>query len=143
MKDQLANFLNIGSLSEKDKIALVRLLSDPDPDIFSAIRQVLLNCGVEVRSCLRVGLDSNDRLVRQRSWKLITLLDRKTADANFISFCKRGGENLNLEKGIWALVESTFPHIDQESYKKVLDGYADRVRTVSYTHLTLPTILLV
>ena len=40
MKDQLANLLNIGSLSEKDKIALVRLLSDPDPDFFSAIRQV-------------------------------------------------------------------------------------------------------
>ena len=95
MKDQLANLLNIGSLSEKDKTALVRLLSDPDPDIFRAISQVLLNCGIEIRSCLRAGLDSDDRLVRQRSWKLITLLDRKTANADFISFCKRGGENLN------------------------------------------------
>ena len=142
MQAKQANFFNIGPLSEQDKTALVRLLSDPDPNIFRSIRQVLLNCGVEVRSCLRVGLDSNDRLVRQRSWKLITLLDRKTADAHFISFCKRGGENLNLEKGIWALVESTFPHIDQESYKKVLDGYAERVRKDCDPQKSFPATLI-
>ena len=142
MKDQLANLLNIGFLSEKDKIALVRLLSDPDPDIFSAIRQVLLNCGIEVRSCLRSGLDSDDRLVRQRSWKLITLLDRKTANADFISFCKRGGENLNLEKGVWLLIKTTFPHINQESYQKVLDGYAERVRKDCNPKQSFPSTLM-
>ena len=142
MKDQLANLLNIGSLSEKDKIALVRLLSDPDPDIFSAIRQVLLNCGIEVRSCLRSGLDSDDRLVRQRSWKLITLLDRKTANADFISFCKRGGENLNLEKGVWLLIKTTFPHINQESYQKVLDGYAERVSKDCNPQQSFPSTLM-
>ena len=142
MQTELANLMDIGPLSEEDKTALVRLLSDPDPDIFRSIRLVLLNCGMEVRSFLRVGLDSDDRLVRQRSWKLISLLDRKTADADFISFCKRGGENLNLEKGAWSLVKTTFPHIDQDSYQKILDGYAERVRKDCDPQQSFPATLM-
>ena len=37
MKALLANPLELASLSEKDKAALVRLLSDPDPGVFHAI----------------------------------------------------------------------------------------------------------
>ena len=142
MQTELANLMDIGPLSEEDKAALVRLLSDPDQDVYRSIRLVLLNCGMDARSSLRLGLDSDDRLVRQRSWKLISFLDRKSADVDFISFCKRGGENLNLEKGVWSLVKTTFPHIDQASYQKILEGYADRVRKYCDPQQSFPATLM-
>ena len=40
MKDMLANPLELASLSDRDKAALVRLLSDPDPDVYQAVRQM-------------------------------------------------------------------------------------------------------
>ena len=128
MQAQSPNFMQIGSLSDKDKSALVRLLSDPDPAIYHSVRIALMDCGSDARSCLRAGLSSDDRLVRQRSWELITLLDRKSADVDFISFCKRGGENLNLEKGVWLLIKTVFPNVDQGFYQSILDGYVQRVR---------------
>ena len=68
MKALLANPLELTSLSEKDKGALVRLLSDPDPEVFQAIRQTLVNGGIEARPWLKAGLKSGDRLVRKHSW---------------------------------------------------------------------------
>ena len=109
MQAQLATQVEPASLSDRDKAALVRLLSDPDPEVFEPVRQTLMTCGTGVRPWLRAGLHSNDRLVRQHSWELITQLDRSSADAEFISFCKRGSENLNLEKGIWLLTRTVFP----------------------------------
>ncbi len=58
MKALLANPLELASLSEKDKGALVRLLSDPDPEVFQAIRQTLVNCGIEARPWLKAGLQA-------------------------------------------------------------------------------------
>ncbi|MED6325714.1 MAG: hypothetical protein VYE14_00020 [Verrucomicrobiota bacterium] len=96
MQAQLATQVEPASLSDRDKAALVRLLSDPDPQVLQSVRHTLLTCGMEARPWLRGGLHSNDRLVRQHSWELITQLDRKKADAEFISFCNRCSENLNL-----------------------------------------------
>ena len=75
MKPLLANPLELASLSEKDKGALVRLLSDPDPEVFQSIRQTLVNCGIEARPWLKAGLNSGDRLVRKHSWELLTQLE--------------------------------------------------------------------
>ena len=61
MKALLANPLELASLSEKDKAALVRLLSDPDPGVFHAIRRTLVNCGTDARPWLKAGLGSRDR----------------------------------------------------------------------------------
>lgn len=127
MQAQLATQVEPASLSDRDKAALVRLLSDPDPEVFEPVRQTLMTCGTGVRPWLRAGLHSNDRLVRQHSWELITQLDRSSADAEFISFCKRGSENLNLEKGIWLLTRTVFPHYNQDEYQTKLDDYAEQV----------------
>ena len=96
MKALLANPLELALLSEKDKAALVRLLSDPAPGVFHAIRRTLINCGTDARPWLRAGLGSRDRLVRKHSWEILTQLERSEADREFIAFCNRGGEQLNL-----------------------------------------------
>ncbi|SVC60956.1 uncharacterized protein METZ01_LOCUS313810, partial [marine metagenome] len=74
MRALLADPLELACLSEKDKAALVRLLSDPDPGVFQAIRQTLISCGTESRPWLKAGLGSRDRLVRKHSWEILTQL---------------------------------------------------------------------
>ena len=42
MQAQLATQVEPASLSDRDKAALVRLLSDPDPEVFEPVRQTLM-----------------------------------------------------------------------------------------------------
>ncbi len=142
MKALLADPLELASLSERDKAALVRLLSDPDPEVFEAIRQTLLNCGTEARPWLESGLGSRDRLVRKHSWRILTELDRSEADREFLSFCNRGGEQLNLEKGVWLLVRTAFPRLDQTSYQAQFDEFAKSVRKVCEPDQSSPAALM-
>ncbi|MDD9866904.1 MAG: hypothetical protein OXS32_11185, partial [Verrucomicrobiales bacterium] len=130
------------SLSDRDKAALVRLLSDPDLQVFQSVRRTLLACGMEARPWLRAGLHSNDRLVRQHSWELITQLDRNNADSEFISFCNRGSENLNLEKGVWLLTRTVFPHFNQHEYQSLIDDFAERVRHTCDPQQSHPATLM-
>ncbi len=51
-------------------------------------------------------------------------------------------KNLNLEKGVWLLIKTTFPHINEESYQKVLDGYAERVRKECNPQQSFPSTLM-
>ena len=117
MKALLANPMELTSLSGKDKAALVRLLSDPDPGVLHAVRQTLLNCGPEARPWLKAGLGSGDRLVRKHSWAILAQLERSEDDREFIAFCNRAGEQLNLEKGVWLLTRTAYPILDRESYE--------------------------
>jgi len=142
MRALLANPLELALLSEKDKAGLVRLLSDPDPGVFQAVRQTLINCGTESRPWLKAGLVSRDRLVRKHSWEILTRLDRNAADHEFIAFCNRGGEYLNLEKGVWLLNRTVYPNLDLESYKSQLDEFATRVRKVCDPTQSQPAALM-
>ena len=142
MKALLANPLELALLSEKDKAALVRLLSDPDPGVFHAIRRTLINCGTDARPWLRAGLGSRDRLVRKHSWEILTQLERSEADREFIAFCNRGGEHLNLEKGVWLLNRTAYPNLDLETYKSQLDEFATRVRKVCDPGQSQPAALM-
>ena len=142
MKALLADPLELASLSERDKAALVRLLSDPDPEVFEAIRQTLLNCGTEARPWLESGLGSRDRLVRKHSWEILTALERSEADREFVAFCNRGGEQLNLEKGVWLLVRTAFPRLDQTSYQAQFDEFAESVRKVCEPEQSTPAALM-
>ena len=142
MKALLANPLELATLSEKDKAALVRLLSDPDPGVFQAIRRTLVNCGTDARPWLKAGLGSRDRLVRKHSWEILTQLERSAADREFIAFCNRGGEQLNLEKGVWLLTRTAYPNLDQETYQSQLDEFAMRVRKVCDPGQSQPAALM-
>ena len=142
MQAQLATHVEPAPLSDQDKAALVRLLSDPDPEIFHPVSRNLLACGMDARPWLQAGLHSSDRLVRQHSWELITQLDRQRADSEFISFCNRGGENLNLEKGTWLLTRTAFPHLDQHQYQGVLDEFSERVRKACDPQQSHPATLM-
>ena len=142
MQAQLATHAEPASLSDRDKAALVRLLSDPDPEVFRSVRRTLLTSGMEARPWLSAGLHSSDRLVRQHSWELITQLDRQGADTEFVSFCNRGSENLNLEKGIWLLTRTAFPHFKQHEYQALLDDYAEFVRNTCDPQQSHPATLM-
>ena len=142
MKALLANPMELASLSGKDKAALVRLLSDPDPRVLHAVRQTLLNCGPEARPWLKAGLGSGDRLVRKHSWAILAQLERSEADREFIAFCNRGGEQLNLEKGVWLLTRTAYPILDRESYEAQIDEFAASVRKVCDPAQSQPAALM-
>ena len=142
MKDMLANPLDLVSLSDRDKAALVRLLSDPDPDVYQTVRQMLIRCGVEARPWLQSGLGSRDRLIRKFSWEILNQLERKEADREFIAFCNRGGEQLNLEKGVWLLTRTAFPCFDLSSYQRQLDEFSASVRNVCDPKQSQPAALM-
>jgi regulator of sirC expression with transglutaminase-like and TPR domain len=110
--------------------------------VFEAIRLTLLNCGTESRPWLESGLGSRDRLVRKHSWEILTALERSEADREFVAFCNRGGEQLNLEKGVWLLVRTAFPRLDQTSYQAQFDEFAESVRKVCEPEQSTPAALM-
>jgi regulator of sirC expression with transglutaminase-like and TPR domain len=50
--------------------------------------------------------------------------DRQTADNQFLGFCLKHGEELDLEQGAWLLAQTQYPDINVAGYRALLDSYA-------------------
>jgi regulator of sirC expression with transglutaminase-like and TPR domain len=112
------------TLSEKQKAALISLLSDEDPAVYHAVRGKILSCGKAVTEWLRPHALSSDPALRRRAQEIIQHLARQTADDRFLRFCLTEGNDLNLEQGAWLLAQTQYPDINVEAYQALFDSYA-------------------
>jgi len=132
------------ALSEGQRAALVQLLADDDPEIFQQIHETILSQGPKARSWLRPHSLSRDPRIRRRVRSLLDKFDADEADNVFLSFCLTQGAQLNIEQGLFLLARSTYPNINLEGYRAVVDGFAEEVRNrvvdLSSPHRLLGTL---
>lgn len=112
---------------EREKAALLRLLGDDDPEVYSVVRQRIVSFGPEVCAWLRPHTLSSDPLVRRHSQEIIQHFERREADREFLLFCLRKGEDLDLETGALLLARTAYPSINTEAYRALLDSFSEAI----------------
>jgi regulator of sirC expression with transglutaminase-like and TPR domain len=111
-------------LSESRRAALLTLLADDDPAIYHSIRQKIISLGPNATEWLRPHALSRDPTLRRRTQEILLSFDRQTADNQFLGFCLKHGEELDLEQGAWLLAQTQYPDINVAGYRALLDSYA-------------------
>ena len=115
-------------LSESQRSALLCLLADDDPVVYQTIRDKILSLGPPAAEWLRPHLASSDSALRRRAHNIVVHFDRQAADNEFLGFCLRHGEELDLEQGAWLLARTQYPEINITAYQALLDAYAGELR---------------
>jgi regulator of sirC expression with transglutaminase-like and TPR domain len=116
------------ALSESQRLALISLLGDDDPEVYSTVRHKLISCGKRVLEWLQpLSLDP-DPVRRRRALEIIRHFGRADADDRFLSFCLSHGQEFDLETGAWLLARTFTPDINVSAYRAMLDDYAGAVR---------------
>src|SRR5579863_9337748 len=116
------------ALSQGQKAALVRLLGDEDPAIYQVVRDRILSCGPASTEWLRPHTLSSDPVLRRRAQEIVQHLARGEADDQFLTFCLKEGNDLDLEQGAWLLSRTQFPDINLDAYRALFDSYAGELR---------------
>ncbi|HON07941.1 MAG TPA: transglutaminase-like domain-containing protein [Verrucomicrobiota bacterium] len=112
------------SLTEKERTALIKLLDDEDPNIYSHIRQKLIECGPEICKLLKQSAIKGSPLLRKRANEIVNFFGKKDADNIFLAFCLTNGDDLDLENGVFLLAKTQYPDINQEAYSALIDNFA-------------------
>jgi regulator of sirC expression with transglutaminase-like and TPR domain len=115
-------------LSEKQRAALLTLLSDEDPVVYQAVRQKILRFGPPAAEWLQAHKLSPDPTMRRRTQEIVLHFQKQAADNVFLGFCLQNGEDFDLEEGAWLLAQSEYPEINPDGYRALLDGYANEVK---------------
>jgi regulator of sirC expression with transglutaminase-like and TPR domain len=115
-------------LSESQRTALLTLLADEDPSVYQTIRQRILAFGPTAAEWLRPHTLSRDPTLRRHVQEIVRFFDRQTADNDFLGFCLKHGEGVDLEEGAWLLAQTQYPDINVVGYRALLDSFADDLR---------------
>lgn len=111
-------------LSEAQKAALLKLLTDEDPAVVAQVRTSILAHGPQAAHWLRTHRLSDDPLLRRRTQAIIRIFERQENDNRFLGFCLNPGQDFDLEKGAWLLAQTRYPTINVEAYRALLDQFA-------------------
>ncbi len=115
-------------LTEPQRAALLKLLTDEDPAVYDMVRAKILSFGAEAAEWLRPHVLSREPALRRRAQEIVRHFDRQAADDEFLSFCLKNGEDLALEQGAWKLAQTQYPDINVEGYEALLDSFAGELR---------------
>jgi regulator of sirC expression with transglutaminase-like and TPR domain len=116
-------------LNERERAALLSLLSDDDSGVISAVRDRLIAAGPEVCGWLQPHTRSSDPLLRKHATDIIRHFARHAADGEFTAFCLREGDELDLETGALLLARTTYPEVNVAAYRAVLDEFAVKLKS--------------
>jgi regulator of sirC expression with transglutaminase-like and TPR domain len=112
---------------ERERAALLRLLADDDPEVYNAVRERIVSFGPEVCDWLRPHTLSGDPQMRRHSQEIIRHFDRREADYEFLLFCLNKSEDIDLETGALLLARTTYPSINTDAYRALLDSFAEAI----------------
>ena len=110
--------------SERERAALISLLTDEDAAIYRVVRDKILSCGPGAIEWLKPHTLSSDPVLRRRAQEITQHFAREKADDRFLAFCLSEGNDLNLEQGAWLLAQTQYPDINIEAYQALFDSYA-------------------
>lgn len=115
-------------LSAAQRAALISLLEDDDPAVFQLVRSKLLAFGPTAIDWLRPYSLSSEPKLRRRVLAIIGDEARRANHDRFIDYCRRKGEDLDLEEATFLLAGTRFPEIRQEGYTALYDLWANDLR---------------
>jgi regulator of sirC expression with transglutaminase-like and TPR domain len=115
-------------LSKAQGLALLNLLADEDPLVYRPVREKIISCGPPAAEWLRPHTMSNDPALRRRAQEIVLYFDRMAADDEFLAFCLRHGEELDLEQGALMLAQTRYPSINPAAYQALLDAHAGELQ---------------
>jgi regulator of sirC expression with transglutaminase-like and TPR domain len=133
----------LGVLPENQRAALVSLLADDDPDVYHLVRSKLIAYGPTACEWLRPHALSSDPRMRRRVLEILQHQARRVSDDRFIEFCRRHGEDLDLEEGIGLLAQTRYPEMNREAYSALFDNWAGELRERITTGSTAEEVLAV
>lgn len=113
-------------LTERQRVALLELLADDDRAVADVARRRLLDEGPVLGPWLRRHFLSDNPLLRRRTREIVRAFEAAEADRRMAEFCRRAGDDLDLEEGILRLAQTRYPEINLDAYRAILDEWAGR-----------------
>lgn len=113
------------ALSESQRGALISLLADDDPAVYHLVRSKLLAFGPVAIDWLRPYTLSPEPKLRRRVLAIINDEARRANHERFVDYCRRKGEELDLEEAACLLASTRFPEIHHEGYAALFDSWAN------------------
>jgi regulator of sirC expression with transglutaminase-like and TPR domain len=117
-----------GKTEEKNRKALVSLLSDDDPYVYRTVRQKIISYGPSSALWMREHSLSSDPVLRRRANEIMNHFGSQDADNQLLAFCLNQGEDFDLEQSVMLLARTQYPNINCEAYGALLDGFARELR---------------
>lgn len=114
-------------LSPGQREALLRLLDDEDPGVSDVAKHRLIAEGQGLIPWLRPHTLSNNPILRRRAREIVLHFEALDADERMRSFCRRAGEDLDLEEGALRLAQTHYPELNCDAYRALLDDWSARV----------------
>ncbi len=118
----------VATLPENQRTALVSLLADEDPAVYHLVRSKLLSYGPAACAWLRPQTLSSDPRMRRRALEILNHQARRVSDERFLEFCRRNGEDLELEEGVGLLAQTQYPGMNREAYSALFDTWSSELR---------------
>jgi regulator of sirC expression with transglutaminase-like and TPR domain len=115
------------ALSEGQRAALISLLADDDPAVYQLVRSKLLAFGPAAVEWLRPYALSPEPKLRRRVLAFIADEERRLNGKRFVDYCRRKGEELDLEEATCLLASTRFPEIRHEGYAALYDSWANEL----------------
>jgi regulator of sirC expression with transglutaminase-like and TPR domain len=115
-------------LTEKQWLALIKLLGDDDAVVFQAVQETLISQGHEAVIWLKPLLAHADPILRRHAREIVQFLECQEADISFLGFCINQPEDLDIEQGAWLLARTQYSDINITAYQALLDSYAFELR---------------
>ncbi len=105
----------------------MKLLADEDRQVADLARQRLVEEGPGLSGWLRRYALSDNPLLRRRAREILGHFAGIEADARMRAFCRRAGDDLDLEEGLLRLAVTRYPDVNAEAYRALLDEWARQI----------------
>lgn len=89
--------------------ALIRLLSDDDPETVRLVRQQLFSMAEDNPNCLDGLSNADDKEASRHAREIISEIEGQNAARDFELLCHLGGENFPIEQAAWMLAQAIQP----------------------------------
>lgn len=109
--------------------ALVKLLSDDDPETFRLVKQQLVSLAEEDPECLHDLLQEDDVRVSAHVREVVCEAKRRAALADFSLFCHLGGEAFDIERAAWTLARAVDPKLCTDEYEEQINAWGHELLT--------------
>jgi regulator of sirC expression with transglutaminase-like and TPR domain len=120
--------LEMSTLTEQELLALLQLLDDRDETTRCLVEERLVALGPSVLEQLRSasGLVTPDEA--RRLEELAYVLPRRSSMADLATLAQSGGDQMDLEAGLWCLARLRDPQLATAPYTQELERLAEAVR---------------
>jgi regulator of sirC expression with transglutaminase-like and TPR domain len=116
------------TLPESQRVALIKLLGDDDPQVYQAVKQKIISLGHDTQSWLKPCQLSGDPVLRRHAQEVVRHFDREVADTRFMSYCLNDESEIDLETGALLMAQTEYPDLNTEAYRALLDDLAGELR---------------